>query len=76
MNNKTIKSRVASLENYRSEKQTIIVLMQDTDNPDLFRYENGENTEIMTRAEADRRFSDNEYLVILICYEKSKRGQN
>jgi len=76
MAKKSITTRIEALENFRSKKQTMIVLFQDLDNPDLFHYGKGPTAEIITRAEADRRFSGNEYLVLLICYDKIIPGDD
>ena len=72
----SITTRIEALENFRSKKQTMIVLFPDLDNPDLFHYGDGPTAEIITRAEADRRFSGNEYLVLLICYDKTIPGDD
>jgi len=76
MENKSIKSRVASLEKFRRKRQTFVYLRQDYDNPDLFHYESGENAEVMTRAEAERRFSGDDYMVIIVCYRKTEPGDD
>ena len=76
MAKKSITTRIEALENFRSKKQTMIVLHQDLYNPDLFHYGKGPTAEIITRAEADRRFSGSEYLVLLICYNKTIPGDD
>ena len=76
MAKKSITTRIEALENFRSKKQTMIVLHQDLYNPDLFHYGKGPTAEIITRAEGKRRFFGDEFLVLWICYDKTIPGDD